>query len=112
MISPCKPLPRHLLDLLASQVDVKGTALRIHTHHHLLAGERLLDGIGLQINRHAAMRIDLACEGLAIDGYEPVVGIDVLRKCWQGWQGGMSDTRGSIAARASPFVVSPDWNAA
>jgi hypothetical protein len=67
----------------------------------MLPRKLLLDVRGLQIDRHAAVRIDLACEGLAVNGHEPVVGIDLLRKRWQCWQDRMGDTRGSNAARPS-----------
>lgn len=75
-------LHRHLLDRLAPQVHIKGSALCVHKQNHMLACKRLLQIVGLQVDDHASMSIHLACKGLPVYGREPAVGIDLLGKRW------------------------------
>ena len=77
MVSRSLALDRHLLDALATSPDIESPIRRIHEQHHVLARKLLLDGVALQINLHAAMRIDFTREGLPIYASPPAVGIDL-----------------------------------
>jgi hypothetical protein len=77
MVSRSLALDRHLLDALVTSANIESTLLRIHEQHHVLARKLLLDGGALEIDLHAAMRIDLTREGLPIYASPPAVGINL-----------------------------------
>jgi hypothetical protein len=107
-----QPLDRHLLDLLATQVDAKGTVLRVHKQHDVLARKLLLDVVGLQIDLYAAMSIDLAGEGLPVYGRQPAVGIDLLGRATAALARQDGRHEGVYCCMSAPGAVSPGCNAA
>ncbi len=69
----------------------------------MLARKLLFDVVSLQIDLHAAIRIDFTREGLPVYAGKRAVRIDLLGKRWQCWQDRMRDTKGVCFRTTAAF---------